>query len=237
LHAPPHSAFPERNRLLRALPRAEYRALLPDLEAVSLVQGQVLFEARAPITHVYFPQRCVVSLLAKADGEPGAEAALVGNEGVAGLSVFLGAKTSPLQAVLQVPDHAWRMKVAGFRRAIAASARLRTLLQSYTQTLISQIAQSVLCNQRHTVDARCARWLLMAHDRVGVDQFLLTQEFLSQMLGVRRPTVSVAAGVLQRVGLIEYTRGRIRIIDRRGLEAAACTCYATVEADYAAAFS
>ena len=227
----------ERNRLLLALPRAAYRALLPDLEAVTLPHGAVLFEARAAITHIYFPQRCVISLLTAAGEGPGVEVALVGNEGMAGLSVFLGAGSSTTQAVLQVPDGAWRMEVGAFGRAVAKQLSLRDVLQRYTQSMIAQVAQGMACNQRHAVAPRCARWLLMAHDRVGVDRFSLTQEFLGQMLGARRPTVSITAQALQAQGLIRYTRGMVTVLDRPGLESAACACYGVIEADYARAFS
>lgn len=226
----------ERNRLLLGLPRTDYRALLPDLEAVMLPRGAVLYEARDPITHIYFPQRCVISLLTAAGEGPGVEVGLVGNEGMAGLSVFLGAGSSTTQAVIQVPDGAWRMEVAAFGRAVDRLPSLRQILHRYTHSVISQVTQGLACNQRHAVAPRCARWLLMAHDRVGADHFLLTQEFLGQMLGARRPTVSVTAQALQTLGVIRYTRGVITIVDRAGLERAACTCYDVMEADYARAF-
>jgi CRP-like cAMP-binding protein len=235
---PPREALgpTERNRLLLALPRTAYRALLPELEAVILPHGAVLFEARVAITHVYFPQRCVISLLTEADEGPGVEVGLVGNEGMVGLSVFLGATTSTTQAVLQIPDGAWRMEVDAFSRAIERLPALRQVLRRYTQSVISQVTQGLACNQRHAVGPRCARWLLMAHDRVGADRFKLTHEFLGQMLGARRPTVSVTAHGLQAIGLIRYARGIITVLDRAGLESAACTCYGVMEADYARAF-
>ena len=222
----------ERNRLLLALPRTAYRAVLRDLEPVTLPHGAVLFEARDPITHVYFPQRCVVSLLAAAGDGPGVEVGLIGNEGMVGLAVFLGAKSSTTQAVLQIPDGAWRMKVAAFSRAIDREPSLRRVLERYTQSLISQVTQGLACNQRHAVGPRCARWLLMAHDRVGADRFELTHEFLGQMLGARRPTVTLTAQGLQELGLIRYARGFITVLDRAGLESAACACYDIMEADY-----
>jgi CRP-like cAMP-binding protein len=227
----------ERNRLLLALPRVDYRALLPNLEAVILPHGAVLFEARDPITHIYFPQRCVVSMLSAAGEGPGVEVGLIGNEGMVGLSVYLGATTSTTQAVLQIPDGAWRMEVGAFARALASHASLRQVLQRYTQSLFSQVTQVLACNERHEVGPRCARWLLMAHDRVGLDRFQLTQEFLGQMLGARRPTVSIAARGLQTLGLITYARGIVTVLDRTGLEDAACTCYDVMEADYARAFA
>jgi CRP-like cAMP-binding protein len=236
---PPARARPpiERNRLLLALAIADYRALLPDLEAVTIANGTVLFEARDPITHVYFPQRCVVSLLTGMGDGAGVEVGLVGNEGMVGLTVFLGAKTAATQAVLQVPDGAWRMTAAAFRRAVATTTGLQRVMERYAQTVFSQIAQGLACNQRHDVGQRCARWLLMAHDRVGADRFTLTQEFLGQMLGVRRPTVSLTAKALQSRGVIDYSRGTITVTDRPGLERAACGCYAVMEADYARAFA
>jgi CRP-like cAMP-binding protein len=232
---PPHG--PERNSLLLALPPADYRALRADLEAVTLPHGAVLYEARHPITHVYFPQRCVVSLLSAAGGGPAVEVGLVGNEGMVGLSVFLGAKTPTTQAVLQVPDGAWRMESTTFLRAVTKMPSLRAVLQRYTLTVLGQVAQCLACNQRHAVAPRCARWLLMAHDRVGRDRFLLTQEFLGQMLGARRPTVSITARELQTRGLIRYSRGNITVTDRAGLEAASCRCYHVMREDYARAFA
>ena len=227
----------ERNRLLLALPRAEYQALLPDLESVILEHGAVLFEARERITHIYFPQRCVVSMLAAAGDGPSVEVGLVGNEGMVGLSAFLGATTSMTQAVLQIPDGAWRMEVRAFSRAVARGTALQEAMQRYTRTVISHVSQVLACNQRHTVSRRCARWLLMAHDRVGADRFTLTQDFLGQMLGAQRPTVSITAHHLQELGLIRYSRGVITVTDRAGLESAACTCYDVMEDDYARAFA
>jgi CRP-like cAMP-binding protein len=227
----------ERNRLLLALPRVDYRGLLPDLEAVVLAHGEILFEAREHITHIYFPQRCVVSLLSAAGDGPGVEVGLIGNEGMVGLSVYLGAALSTTQAVLQIPDGAWKMEVGAFAHAIAARASLRRVLQQYTQSVFSHVTQVLACNERHEVGPRCARWLLMAHDRVGEDRFQLTHEYLGQMLGARRPTVSVVARALQSLGLITYARGIVTVLDRVGLEGASCTCYAAMEADYARAFS
>jgi CRP-like cAMP-binding protein len=156
---------------------------------------------------------------------------------MAGVALFLGGGASSLRAVLQVPDHAWRMSATAFRRAARASPGFRQVLSRYVETLIAQVAHSARCGQVHKVDARCARWLLMAHDRVGRDRFMLTQAFLGQMLGVQRSTVSSSAGRLQARGLIEYARGRVDITNRGGLEAASCNCYAIVEAQYRTAFA
>jgi CRP-like cAMP-binding protein len=231
----------ERNRLLRALPAADYRELLPDLHAVTLAQGAMLFEARARITRVYFPRGCVVSLLVPPDGEAAVEVGLVGSEGMVGVPVFLGGRTAPTRAVLQVPDGspdgAWRMTAAAFTRALARGPTLHRLMQAYTRTLLGQVAQGTACNQRHLVGQRCARWLLMIHDRVGADRFPLTQEFLGQMLGVQRPTVSLAAQELQGLGAIRYVRGQVTIADRAGLESAACSCYGLITTGYAREFA
>jgi len=226
----------EHNRLLLALPRADYQRLLPALETVSLAHGRVLFEARERITHVYFPQHCVVSLLTLVSDGPPVEVAIVGNEGMVGVGVFLGANTAKTRAVSQIPDDARRMTVRAFRRALIDDAALQRLMLRYTQTLLGQIAQCAACNQRHSVEQRCARWLLMAHDRVGADHFSLTQECLGQVLDVRRPTVSAAARHLYKVGAIRYSRGKISITSRACLERAACMCYRMIDEDYARAF-
>ena len=225
----------EQNRLLRALPRSEYRRMLPDLEDVSLPHGHVLFAARERITHVYFPQHCVVSLLTAIADEEGVEVAVVGNEGMVGLSVFLGGGVSTSRAVSQVPNEARRLTVRAFRRALARGGALPGLLLRYAGAMLSQVTQCAACSQRHAVAARCARWLLMAHDRVGRDRFPLTQEFLGQMLDVERVTVSAAARGLRDVGAIRYRRGTITIIDRARLEREACACYRIIADDYARA--
>ena len=227
----------EQNQLLLALPRADYKALEKDLQDVTLPHGHVLFEPRERITHVYFPQRCVISLVAPIEGEKGVEVAIVGNEGMAGLSAFLGVDTASIQAVIQVPDAAKRLTVAAFRRALARGTAMRRLMLRYTDSMLSQLAQCSACNQRHRVVQRCARWFLMTHDRVGADQFSLTQEFLGQMLDVERPTVSEAARLLQAAGAIRYSRGRVKVTNRASLESTACTCYRVLVQDYARAFA
>jgi CRP-like cAMP-binding protein len=185
---------------------------------------------------VYFPQGCVVSLLTPIDEGPAVEVGLVGNEGMVGISVFLGGRTATTQAVLQVPDGASRMTAAAFRRALARGPALPALMQAYSRTILAQITQNAACQQRHLVGPRCARWLLMAHDRVGADRFTLTQAFLGQMLGVQRATVSLAAQALHTLGVIRYARGHVTVTDRAGLMAAACGCYDVIAADYARAF-
>lgn len=227
----------EQNQLLLALPRADYKELQKDLQDVTLPHGRVLFDARKRITHVYFPQRCVISLVAPIEGEKGVEVAIVGNEGMAGLGVFLGVDTASIQAVIQIPDAAKRLTVAAFRRALARGTAMRRLMLRYSDAMLSQLAQCSACNQRHRVVQRCARWFLMTHDRVGDDQFLLTQEFLGQMLDVERPTVSRAARQLQAAGAIRYSRGRVTVTNRASLEGAACSCYRVIVQDYARAFA
>ena len=227
----------EQNQLLLALPRADYKALEPDLCDVTLPHGRVLCEARERITHVYFPQRCVISLVAPVDGEQGVEVAIVGNEGMVGLGAFLGVDTASMQAVSQIPDTASRLTVAAFRRALARGTALHRIMLRYADALMSEIAQCSACNQRHRVVQRCARWFLMAHDRVGADQFSLTQEFLGQMLDVERPTVSAAARQLQAAGAIRYSRGRVTVTSRACLELATCGCYRLLRQDYARAFA
>ena len=222
---------PGQNRLLSALSRDLQIRLLPRMEKVNLVVRQVLFEAHEPLSHVYFPLSGAMSLLiALASGET-TEIATVGNEGMLGTAVFLGSERGAMRAVCQVAGQALKMRSETFRHSIAEQPDLADMARRYTHGILNQIAQTTACNQIHSVQQRMCRWLLMTHDRVGADEFQLTQELLAQMLGVRRPSVTVAAGGLQRAGLIHYQRGRIRIADRAGLEAASCGCYETVRQD------
>ena len=219
---------PGKNRLLAALPRDEYRRLRPHLEKVSLPLKDILYDANGPIPHVFFPLNGVVSLVILMEGGFTLEVGTIGNEGMVGTPVFLGSESSPTRAISQVPGEALRMEAKVFQEEMRRAGRLYGLVQRYTQAMINQISQSTVCNHRHSVEKRMCRWLLMSHDRVGVDEFPLTQEFLSQMLGVRRPTVSAVAGILQKAGLLTYHRGRMTILDRKGLEAASCECYQVV---------
>ena len=213
------------NHLLASLPRKSYREMLPDLAAVTLVFGDVLYETGERIRDVYFPGKSVVSLLTVIDGHNALEVGLVGPEGMVGVPLALGAETSPVRALVQGGGAAMQMSAAAFRKAFEASPPLQRGLHRYTHGLMSQITQTAACNRFHLVDARLARWLLMTRDRVGSEQFRLTHEFLAHMLGVRRVGVTQAASTLQRQQLIEYHRGDIRILDHAGLKAAACTCY------------
>lgn len=222
------------NGLLTALPAEEYQQLLPHLESVPLEMGQVLCEPNAPIHAVYFPKRGLVSLVAILQSHA-AEVAIVGNEGMVGLSVFLDIDRACGwgRAIVQVPGEALRMDRGVFKQELQSSdTTLYRLLQRYTQSRINQMAQMALCNHVHSIRQRCCRCLLMVQDRMQSDQLPLTQEILAQMLGVRRAGVSEVASAIQRQGLIQYHRGQITILSRSGLEAAACQCYALIEQEF-----
>lgn len=222
------ASHPRDNRLLAALPTSELDRLTPDLTFVLLPLKKILCEPEEPLRYVYFPIRpCVTSLLSFADNGKGAEVATVGDEGFVGAAAFLGADTSSHQAIIQVPGDAFRMPVDAFRAAVAGG-ELALRAGRYIHALLSMAAQSAACNALHSVEERFCRWLLIVHDRVGNDLLPLTQTFLAQMLGVRRPSVTIAAGILQRAGLITHERGQVTILDRAGLEKAACDCYAIV---------
>ncbi len=216
------------NRLLADLPSGEYDRLRSHLQKVSLPLKEILYEANGPIPHVFFPLHGVVSLVILMDGNVSLEVGTIGNEGMVGTPVFLGSGSSPTRAISQVPGEALRMETKAFQEEMRRRGRLYGLVQRYTQAMINQISQSTVCNHWHTVQKRMCRWLLLSHDRVGVDEFSLTHEFLAQMLGVRRPTVTTVAGTLQRAGLIRYHRGKLTVLDRKGLEAASCECYEVV---------
>lgn len=220
------------NRLLRALPAAELQALEAHLEPVEFPLRRVVWEANTPIREVVFPHDCVVSLITvMSDGE-GVESATVGWEGVAGLPLAMGASTTTSRAVVQVPGRGSRMSAKAFREVLASSSTFRELVYRLNQAIYEQTAQSAACNRLHSVEQRCARWLLMTAERARSDDFPLTQEFLANMLGVRRAGVTVVAGELQRAGLIRYRRGHVEILDHGGLEAVSCECYLTVRRRY-----
>jgi CRP-like cAMP-binding protein len=221
-----------KNRLLSALSPEEYKRLAPNLEFVSLTPKQIIYAPHQPIEHVYFPNSGIISLVNLTEDGGTVEAATVGNEGMVGIPVLLGADQMIGQAVAQIPGDAMRMRKGVFNREVTPGSTLHNLLLRYTLALINLISQSVACNRRHSVEERCCRWLLLCQDRVQSNQFPLTQELLSQMLGVRRPSVSVVAAILQRAGLIRYSRGRITILDRPGLETASCECYWIVKEEF-----
>jgi CRP-like cAMP-binding protein len=223
---------PIRNRLLAALPKKEYQRLLPDLEAVTLTFGDILFEPGDRLRHVYFPQNSVISLLFAVDDRELLEVGLIGNDGMAGLPVFMGVNKSRTRGLVHGEGDAMRMKAATLRKEVSNCSSLYKLLHRYTYSLFTQITQTAACNRFHQAKARLARWLLMTHDRVEGDEFRLTQEFISHMLGVRREQVTLAASALQKKKLIRYSRGQIKILNRAGLEAAACKCYQVVKEEY-----
>lgn len=229
--------IPVRNRLLAALPPDELHYLMPHLELVDLPLKYSFYEPNEPITHVYFITAGVASLLMVVENGEAVEVGTVGHEGMVGLPVFLGADSTPGMAFMQVPGTAPRLPVEVFRREVRPGTQLHTLLQRYTQAMMIQMAQGMACNRMHTIEQRAARWLLMTQDRVGNATFLLTQEFLAQMLGVRRAGVSEAASTLQAEGLIRYTRGVITILERAKLEARACVCYRVIEDEYDRVFA
>jgi CRP-like cAMP-binding protein len=201
-------------------------------ESLELSARQVLWPPLAPIRSVYFPRSCVVSLIVPLDDERPIEAATVGNEGFVGAPVALGVPTTTIVAMAQVPGMGLRLPAATFTSLISDHEGLRLMVLAYAHTLLEQAAQTVACNRRHDLSERCARWLLMTHDRVGINPFILTQEFLAVMLGVRRASVTVAAGALQQGGFIKYSRGRVEVLDREGLEAASCECYRVLADSY-----
>jgi CRP-like cAMP-binding protein len=223
------------NRLLAALPRKDYRHLMGDLEQVALSYGEVLYEPGEQIRHVYFPNDSVISLLTLVDRHRALEVGLVGREGMVGIPLALEISISPVRALVHGPGTAMRMNAAPFLKELRQSHALQRELHRYTYSLMAQITQTAACNRFHVIEARLARWLLMTQDRVKSSSFRLTQEFLAQMLGVRRVGVTKAARALQQDGLIGYSRGNITILDRKGLETAACSCYEIVRDTHEAA--
>ncbi|MDP2320401.1 MAG: Crp/Fnr family transcriptional regulator [Acidobacteriota bacterium] len=221
---------PARNCVLRDLVEADRSRLLVLLQPVSLEVGEVLYDSGTRITHFYFPMTAVVSSLHTTETGATVEMGLVGNDGVVGVSLFLGADTTPHRTETVVRGQAYRMPAAALREEFARGGSLQRVLLRYTQSLITQISQMAICNRLHDVEQRLCRWLLMCHDRVTSNELLMTQELMSHMLGGRRESVTVAAGRLQERGLIRYARGRISIVNRRGLEASVCECYPIVAA-------
>src|SRR5436190_9247895 len=222
------------NELLAAMPRKAYDALAPALAPVTLDFGQVLYNVNAALTHVYFPCESMVSLLLPVADHFDVEVGMVGREGMVGASLSLGIAQSPVKALVQGGGSALRLSAARFRRELADNPALQRAVNRYVHSLMQQITQTAACNRFHVVEARLARWLLMTRDRMRSAKFRMTHEFLSHMLGVRRVGVPEAASSLQRKKLIEYTRGNIRILDDRGLEAACCVCYGIAKAPAAA---
>lgn len=222
------------NRLLGALPAEDFAALLPGFDIVALGVKEIVYEINRPITHIYFPLNSVFSLLVRTGEEESVEVGTIGSEGMVGLPVFLGATTAPTFAFSQIPGYSARMEAQVFRDEVGRRGALQQLLQRYTQALFNLVAQGSACNRHHPVGQRLARWLLLTQDRAGADTFPITHEFIAQMLGVRRASATEAAQALQEAGLIRYTWGMVTIVDRQGLEAAACQCYGIITADFEA---
>lgn len=226
--APPSTA----NRILNSLTRLEYERLTPHLEPVNLSRGEVLCRPDEPITHVYFPNRGTVSIVSVFEDGESVEVAMVGNEGMFGISVFLGSIATPLEAVVQLPGNSLRMRAGVLKREFKRCGQLQDLLLRYTQAFITQVAQTAACNRAHPMEGRLARWLLMCQDRSPSQELKLTHEFIATMLGARRAGVTEAAGLLKQMGLISYHRGQITINDRQGLEAFSCECYPLVKKEF-----
>ena len=224
---------PYQNRLLAALPASELQRIQPYLEPVKLERRMVAYDPERPITHVYFVESGVISIVCIMTDGTAIETATIGNEGMIGTQVFHGVDVVSQQAFVQVPGHGHRMTTEAFRRVIGDCPTLQSLLHRCAVAIFTLATQHSGCNRAHTMEQRCARWLLTVHDRVSGDEFELTQDFLSQMLGVRRATVSEVASEFQHAGFISYTRGRITVLDRAGLERTACECYAIVRSAFA----
>ena len=220
------------NRLLAALPHAEYQRLLPQLQPVSFSLGEVVYEFGGQLDYVYFPTTSIVSLLYTMENGTSAEMGLTGNDGVVGIALFMGGGTMPNRAVVQSAGGAIRMKAKMLQDEFARGGKFQQLLLRYTQALITQISQTAVCNRLHSVEQQLCRWLLLSHDRIKSDELIMTQELIADMLGVRREGVTVAAGRLQDAGAISYVRGHIKILDRQKLEDTVCECYLVVKDEF-----
>ena len=225
-----HSA--RQNHLLAALPKADYERLLPNLELVPMPLGQVLYRSGGELPYLYFPTTCIVSLVYVMANGSSAEIAVTGYEGLLGVSLFLGGHTAPNQAVVQSGGHAYRVGEQVIKKEFDQGGPFQHLLLLYTQALLAQMAQTAVCNRHHSLDKQLCRWLLLSLDRLRSGELKMTQELIANMLGVRRQGVVEAAGNLHKAGLIDYQRGRINVLDRPGLEARVCECYAVVKREY-----
>ncbi len=221
-----------KNHLLAALPPAEWGRWAPMLESIDMPLGQVIYEPGIALNYVYFPITAIISLLYVMENGASAEIAVVGNEGIVGVSLFMGGQSTPSRAVVQSAGLGCRLKASIMKTEFDKAGPALHLLLRYTQALITQMAQTAVCNRHHTLDQQLCRWLLLSLDRLQGDQLVMTQELIANMLGVRREGVTDGALKLQRAGLIQYARGRITILDRKGLEARTCECYAVVKREY-----
>ena len=228
MSAPPN---PKDNQLLAALPDAEWQRWLPQLECVEMPLGQVLYESGSTLSHVYFPTTAIVSLLYVMENGSSAEIAVVGREGVVGVSLFMGGESTPSRAVVQSAGHGFRLASRAIKAEFTRAPVLHLMLR-YTQALITQMAQTAVCNRHHSLDQQLCRWLLLSLDRLHGMELLMTQELIANMLGVRREGVTESALKLQHAGLIRYARGRITVLDRPGLEHRSCECYGVVKREY-----
>lgn len=223
---------PHLNHLLDALLKADYDRLHPNLELIEMPLGQVLCESGDKLKHVYFPTTSIVSLLYVMENGASAEIAVVGNEGILGVPILLGGDSTPSRAVVQSAGHGYRMKAQLLKNEFNKAGQLQILLLRYTQALITQMAQTAVCNRHHSVEQQLCRWLLLSIDRLSGNELHMTQELIANMLGVRREGVTEAAGALQQLGLIIYSRGHIKVLDRKGLEAKSCECYQVVKNEF-----
>jgi CRP-like cAMP-binding protein len=226
----PHS--PKQNHLLAALPAEDYARLLPDLELMAMPLGWAVYESGAHMAFLYFPTTSIVSLLYVMESGGSAEIAITGNEGLVGISLFMGGETTPSRAVVQSAGNGYRLKASVLKREFALGGNLQHLSLRYTQALITQMAQTAVCNRHHSVDQQLCRWLLLSLDRLQSNELTMTQELIANMLGVRREGVTEAAGKLQSAGLIHYKRGKITVLDRPKLERRACECYRVVKKEF-----
>jgi len=232
MSAPPDAMDPRGNRLLAALPDEEWARWSNQLEFFPLQLGQVLYESGRPQSHVYFPTTAIVSLLYVMEDGASAEIAVVGYEGVVGVSLFMGGETTPSRAVVQSAGGCYRLRAAAIKTEFNRYGVGMHLLLRYTQALLTQMAQTAVCNRHHLLEQQLCRWLLLSLDRIAGDHLVMTQELIANMLGVRREGVTEAALKLQKLGLIDYARGHITVVDRPGLEQRSCECYAVVKREY-----
>jgi CRP-like cAMP-binding protein len=227
-----HTGNARMNHLLAALPADEFARLKPDLEPVSLSLGEVLYESGDKMTHIYFPTTAIISLLYIMENGATAEIGIAGNDGLIGIALFMGGETTSSRAIVQSAGEAVRMKAAALKKAFALGGVFQNILLRYTQSLMTQISQTAVCNRLHSVEQQLCRWLLINHDQLQTNRLVMTHDLIANMLGVRREGVSIAAGNLQKQGLIKYVRGTITVLDRKGLEAAVCECYKVVKDEY-----
>jgi len=224
--------YPKDNHLLSVLPEVEWVRIVPHLVPVDMPLGQVVYESGDRLDHVYFPTTAIVSLLYVMEDGASAEIAIVGNEGLIGIALFMGGETTPSRAVVQSAGHAYRLDARILKDEFRRAGPVQRLLLRYTQALITQMAQTAVCNRHHSIDQQLCRWLLLSIDRLPSNELKMTQELIANMLGVRRPGVTEAAMKLQDAGLIRYSYGHIEVLDRPGLEKRVCECYGVVKREF-----